>query len=265
MRQCTLYIDIENLPDINKQIIANTVNDWPVDFPKPDALKLYVKADQTDLWKIWADNEIPSVETTVRGVQHYCFSGSKNSADIILSLDVIVDLLKERTKKVAILSDDSDYVSLFTTIKREINMTGNDEIPFKWLMTDRSDTRSTILADFFPDKYVHVINTKSGTHPAIKINEQKQNIDSKTSQEEEIALAIIQDIPVGIFKSSDCKKIISRYFPDSPMRNQDSASFGNHFSKNIWPFLQKYGVQLPNPNKKPRKYEMTEEAKKKLN
>lgn len=109
---------------------------WPSDFPKPRLLKLYVRADQAELWNIWANHHIPYVQVVVIGVQHYTVTGSKNSADINLALDALADLLKDRTKYIAIMSDDSDYASLFATAKRELDLTDNAKIPFKWFVTN---------------------------------------------------------------------------------------------------------------------------------
>ena len=81
--------------------------------------------------------------------------------------------------------------------------------------------------------------------------------------EEKIALTIIEKIPVGPFKSTDCKDIIKTYFQKHPLASADGATFGSQFLKNCWPFLEKYGVKILK-NKSPRKYEMTELAKKKV-
>jgi hypothetical protein len=263
MTKCTLYVDIENLMENARKYVLSAIKNWPVDFPEPETLKLYVRADQAELWEIWANHHIPGVEALIQGVQHYCFNGSKNSADISLALDALSDLLNGKTAYIALLSDDSDFVSLFTVIKREFSKQAPGKIPFKWLMTDRTDTRSQILGDFFPKEYVHVV----GVLPVLELPEQEINkappvLQQSLSEEEQIARAILKDMPMGVFKSSDCKKIILKYFPDNPMAKEDSAKFGTHFSKVIWPILEKNGVLLPKPNRKPRKYEMTEDAKK---
>ncbi len=265
MDQSILYVDIENLQDIAKQALIAAIGNWPEDFPKPMAVKLYVKADQTELWNIWASHNIPAVEVNIKGVQHYTFNGSKNSADISLGLDALADFLKGRTKHIAVLSDDSDYISLFAAIKQD----GNEENPrtlFKWFMTDRPDTRSQMLIDFFPAEYIHTVNSSSTEIPiehAPKAISEKESFKNTFSEEQQIARSIMQNIQVGLFKSSDCKKIIVKNFPNHPLAKADSAKFGILFSKDIWPFLQEFGVLLPNPNRKPRKYEMTQDAKNK--
>ena len=41
----------------------------------------------------------------------------------------------------------------------------------------------------------------------------------------------------------------------------EGPAFGTEFKRNIWPELEKLGVAIANPGKKPIRYEMTEEAK----
>jgi hypothetical protein len=278
--QTTLYVDIENLQDIAQQTLKSAFEIWPPENPRIGTLKLYVRADQVGLWRIWTSYQFPTIETVVKGVQHYTVTGSKNSADIALALDAITDLLKGKTQYLAIMSDDSDFATLFAAIKQETNPTGNQKVPFKWFMTNRSDTRSPMLTDFFPAEYIQTIGcalpnaipkepdlkrSKPATDqrsPSAKITEQP-SAESNSSEAETIAKAIIKNTPVGPFKSADCKKIITRDFPNNTLTKVNSAAFGTQFAKDIWPILEKYGVQLPNPNKKPRKYEMTQEAKNK--
>jgi hypothetical protein len=282
MAESILYVDIENLQDIAKEAITAALEHWPEEFPRPAILKLYVKADQTELWKIWASHKIPSVEVVIKGVQHYTFTGSKNSADIAIALDAFADVVKERTQYVAVMSDDSDFAGLFAAIKQETGLAENSKVPFKWFMTNRPDTRSQLLNDFLPAEYIQTVVCSSpaviskGPKPKRAAPVHKQNpppaskpkkpapAGNNLSEAEGIAKAIIKNMPAGPFKSTDTKKIIKQYFPNHPLAKADSAAFGNHFSKDIWPILEKYGVQLPNPNRKPRKYEMTEEAKKKV-
>lgn len=59
MAQSILYVDIENLQEIAKQAILSVVEHWPVEFPKPGIVNLYVKADQVELWRFWANHNIP--------------------------------------------------------------------------------------------------------------------------------------------------------------------------------------------------------------
>jgi hypothetical protein len=265
--QSILYVDIENLQDIAKQALYNTIENWPESFPKPITIKLYVKADQTELWKIWANHNIHGIEVIVKGVQHYTLNGSKNSADIALALDALADLLKNRTKHIAIMSDDSDYVSLFMAFKQEIGITESPGTLFKWFMTNRSGTRSQVLNEFFPSEYIHIVGCATLSDNLSECTQKgvtNQELNKNVTEEEQIAIAIIHNIPVGTFKSADCKKLILQNFPRHDLNKIDSAAYGTQFLKIIWPILEKYGVKSEKSSRKPRKYEMTQEAKNKV-
>lgn len=264
MDQSILYVDVENLQEIAKQVLTSTIENWPESFPKPVTIKLYVKADQTDLWRIWASYNIPSIEVYCKGVQHYTVSGSKNSADIMLSLDAFADLIKGKTKFIAIMSDDSDFTSLFAAIKSELNSEEKTEIHFKWFMTDRQDTRSSMLTEFLPEKYLHIVNCSTSKSIVAAKKRKKRTISNNFSEDEKIAREIIKNSAVGSFRSSDLKKIIMQHFPECPLNKLDNASFGTQFAKTIFPFLEKYGVISQKSGKRARKYEITEDAKVKM-
>lgn len=259
MSLSTFYVDVENLQTAAKQAITAAIEQWPGDIPKPDRLILFAQADQCGLWQIWAGHGLPFIETKVVGVQHYTQNGSKNSADIALALNALADLLKGRTQNVSILSDDSDFAILFAAIKEEASLTDESRVPFRWFMTDREGTRSAMLGEFFPPEYVQFVACPEQSH------DDKSPAQGKTerhhNENETIARFLIQSLPVGPFKSGECKKLILKNFPQCSFAKADSATFGNHFSKSIWPILETYKVELPNPNRKPRKYEMTEAAK----
>jgi len=270
----TLYVDVENLLDKAQQVITSTIEEWPSEFPKPNILQLYVDADQTHVWEIWASHKFPSINTRVNGVQRYS-SVTKNSADMSLITNALADQLKGRTSHTAILSDDSDYIALFTALMKEIPRNDKNDVPFIWFITDRPDTHSRTLNSFIPPQYLRCIKCGDDKKTPLDIKEKvvirtrqvasdkkKVNPDERKSEIEQIVIAIIQDIPIGPFKSADCKKIIKKHFPNNQLSLADNATFGNQFAKNIWPGLEKRGVLLPNPNKKPRKYEMTDGAKK---
>jgi hypothetical protein len=257
-----LYIDVENLMDVAMDAIIRVFDQWPKELPRPRMLRLYVRADQVELWRFWAAERHLSPDIQVVGVQHHTLKGSKNSADIALALDVITDLLKGRTTYAAILSDDSDFATLFIKITQEIPRLDGGKSPFIWFLTDRGDTRSRILDEFLPSDYVRTI-VCSEKKVTITHRKTKSPAGEEKTQDVLIAQTIIKNIPVGSFKSTDCVKLIDQYFPKHPLAKLDSASFGTQFVKTLWPILEGYGVQVTNPNKRPRRYEMTEEAKRK--
>lgn len=258
-----LYVDVENLMDIAKEAIVYVFANWPEELPRPRTLRLYVRGDQVDLWRVWANDRYPSLEIQVAGVQHYALQGLKNSADITLALDAITDLLRNRTTHTAVLSDDSDFVALFIKISQEIPKRDSGKIPFIWFQTNRSDTRSTILEEFLPPNYVRMVVCSEKKVTATR-RQSKSSTEQEGNQEELMAKAIIEKTEVGLFKSTDCIKLLRQQFPEHSLAKLDHANFGTQFVKTILPRLERYGVRVSNPGKKPRRYEMTKEAKLKV-
>ncbi|MFC1962749.1 NYN domain-containing protein [Chloroflexota bacterium] len=264
MSLVALYIDVENLLDVAREAICSVIEKWPDEVPKPTSLRLYTRADQTELWQIWTTDRFPSLDVQVKGVQHFTIKGSKNSADIALALDALADLLQDRVSHVAVLSDDSDFTSLFLRIKTELGIKGNQSLPFTWFVTNRPDTVSPNLTDFLPSECIHMISCAPIQESKSKNKRTRTIKVSSTSEEEQIALRIIEDMPVGAFKSTDCREIIKINFPTHALVKAAGPLFGNQFGDKIWPKLEKYGVLLASPSRGPRKYEITEAAKNKI-
>jgi hypothetical protein len=257
-----LYVDVENLMDVAKEAITRVFEQWPEELQRPSMLRLYVRADQVELWRFWAAERRFSPDIQVVGVQHHTLKGSKNSADLALALDAITDLLKGKTTYAAILSDDSDFATLFIKISKEVPRLDSGKFPFIWFMTDRPNTRSPILDEFIPADYVRTVIC-SVKKSVISHRKNKLTPEHKENQDVLIAQTIVQNIPIGNFKSTDCVKLIRQYFPKHSLAKLDSASFGTQFVKTLWPILEGYGVQVTNTSRRPRRYEMTEEAKRK--
>ncbi len=277
MGHTTLYVDVENLQDPARDVIASTIAQWPPSLPQPNVLQLYVGADQTQLWDIWASHKFPSITPSIKGIQRYG-AASKNLADMALMLDAITDLLKARTALVAILGDDSDYVALFAAICREVPYDDTGKVPFAWFLTDRPRTHSKVLNEFVPSQYIHTVicqeksevDTAKSTEKVPKAKSpvtpgDKQENGAKINQSEDvlIAKAIIRHITVGQFKSTDCMQIVKQNFPEHKLAEVDGAQFGTHFTKFILPILKQYGVTV-SKGRPPRKYEMTQQAKSRL-
>ena len=79
-----------------------------------------------------------------------------------------------------------------------------------------------------------------------------------------MAMSVVETTPVGTFKSTDCQAIIKQQWSHHPMASATGPAFGTEFQKQIWPILREWGVTIPNPGKKPIRYEMTDNAKKAL-
>jgi len=79
-----------------------------------------------------------------------------------------------------------------------------------------------------------------------------------------IATEIVDKMPMGLFKSTDCRDVVKNIFPDHPLANGTSGAVGQRFVKYILPMLLEMGVTEPNPNRRPRRFEITEKAKQAL-
>lgn len=250
-----LYVDVENLNSDGQTLIQSLVHSWPVSVPKLSRLTLYVKAAQVELWRLWAASRFGDIEVVVKGTQHFSMSSTKNSADIAIATNAIADLIFNRISHVAVFSDDSDFISLYAAIRDDPDIPLPDgDVPFLWIVTSRQGSLSATVKQFFPVDALHIVN-KSNTSPKDTV------ATSSTSTWDEIANAILEEIPVGSFKSTDCQSTIKKRWPDHSLSKAGGPQFGIEFKSNIWPVLEKVGVKIRNPGKKPVQYEMTSEAK----
>ena len=177
-----VYVDMENLRDDvlrdgtkrtstsqetirrkeivrGQQVIRTLLDTWPQGAPKPQRLSLYVRADLVEVWRLSSVDQFPCLEVEVRGVQHFS-SSAKNTADIALAADAIADLVLGRVGYVAVVSDDSDFISLYAKVREEMERANSEirVVPFLWVVTDRPRTVSASVRDYFPDRHLHVIH-----------------------------------------------------------------------------------------------------------
>ena len=263
-----LYVDVENLHSDGQAMIKSLVEDWPTIAPAPSQLALYVRADQVELWRLWAAARFKDLKVSIKGTQHFSLSSSKNSADIAIATNAIADLILKRVTHVAIFSDDSDFISLYVAIRDEPDVLMDDgEVPFLWVVIDRQGSLSTTIRQFFPLDQLHVVATR--TNSARRVAGSKSSLPSGSENSPtlaetiwtEMADQIVKDIPIGAFKSTDCQVVIKKHWPQHPMAKAGGASFGSEFKNNIWPVLQMRGVKISDPGKAPIRYEMTADAK----
>ena len=155
-----IYADVQNLQEISRDVLKILVKRWPDDMPTPTKLNLYVRADHQHLWRVWATHEFGDLEVTVSGVQHYSLSATKNAADLAIAVDAMSDLLHGTISHVAVVSDDSDFIALFAKLGEESQRDPkpNGRVPFLWVFTDRIDTKSMLLEEFFPRDYIHIVD-----------------------------------------------------------------------------------------------------------
>ena len=222
-----------------------------------------------ELWRLWAASHFQTLDVDVNGIQHFSTYSSKNSADIAIATNAMADLLLRRISHVVVLSDDSDFISLYAAIRDEVNRSRSEptDVPFLWVVTDRDDSVSSMVKLYFPPEQLHVVRSEPIGKPN---SEQTATLTvgtaGKVSQSgdhiwEEIAQAIIEQVPLGKFKSTDCQGIIRKHWPQHPLSAAGGPAFGIEFQKRIWPILQERGVKIANPGKKPIRYDMTQSAK----
>ena len=259
-----LYVDVENLQSHAQRVVRALAEDWPSAAPPLRALSLYVRADKAELWRAWATSAFPNLDVAVRGVQHFSQSASKNSADMAIVANAMADWLPGRISHVAVISDDSDFISLYAAMRQERERQGESgaDVPFLWIVTDRQKTVSETALQFFPPERRHMVSV-SETEPETPVrapNPAPVELAGYPTVDE-IAEAIINRMPVGTFKSTDCQPMIRRLWPDHPLATANSSSYGIEFKNDIWPILENRGVTIPNPNAQPTRYKMTEDAK----
>ena len=266
-----IYVDVENLHGVKEaqEVITLLLESWPETAPDPSCLNLYVRADQALLWDMWAESQFPHLTVAAKGIQHFSNNQAKNSADIAMAIDAISDILLGRISYVVVVSDDSDFISLYAKLRDEQGRVGYapDNVPFSWALTNRPNTRSSTIKDYFPNDHIHNIPFPKEAIPVpekIEANIPKEAPAAKKnvgSSLEGMAQAIIKQIPIGKFKSTDCQKVIKSRWPNHKLAKSSGQNFGVEFRKDLWPVLEKHGVSEPNPNKQPRRYEMTQAAK----
>ena len=155
---------------------------WPEQVPLPSRLRLYTRADQVELWWLWASHRFSDLEVTVHGTQHFSGSASKNSADMAIVANAMADLVLGRTTHVVVFSDDSDFISLYAAIRDEPGIPCTPgKVPFLWVVTDREALLSTTVKRFFPPEELHVV-TNNRT-PAVHTPAKSQQDSHRTVQE----------------------------------------------------------------------------------
>ncbi len=272
-----LYVDIENLQEDAKALIGALIESWPKSFPRPGLITLYVQADQAELWRMWGVSKFKQAQVRVRGIQRFSGHLSKNSADIAIATDAVADFVRGRVGHVAVFSDDSDFMSLYAKIREEAGE--KDDTPFLWILTDRRGTKSFNIRRYFPSEHIFVVRSSGQHGAAARTGSFGASTHSSRSREPRsprprasqpdpaadraIAQAIVDRMPVGYFKSTDCQSIVREMYPNHPLAHASSGVVGQRFVRSILPLLKDLGVTEPNPNRRPRRFQITEEAKQK--
>ena len=150
-----IYVDTENLrePDLAQDVIAQTVADWPAEYPPVGSLSLYVRADKVALWRMWVEATYPELARRVRGVQHFSREMAKNSADLAITADAIGDLAAGQASYIAVISNDSDFGALFVKVREMASERGWDHSPFLWVTAPAGGGVSPEIERFIPDRF----------------------------------------------------------------------------------------------------------------
>ena len=156
-----LYVDMENLQAEGQTLIEGLINDWPVNVPPPCRPNLYVRADNAELWRLWASSRFKDMEVRAHGTQHFSSSSTKNSADMAIVAHAMADLALGRVTHVAIVSNDSDFISLYTAIRDDPGIPHPEgRVPFLWVVPGRNSPLSANVKRFFPPEAMHLAATE---------------------------------------------------------------------------------------------------------
>ena len=257
----SIYVDMENLSGKGQGLLTELLSNWPDDkAPRPSVARLYVKADQVGLWSVWGEGRFGDVKIVPHGVQHFSKSSAKNSADVALVIDAITDLLIGATEHITVLSDDSDFLALYSTMISRTDMPFPHETPpFMLVVTDDNRKQSETIHSFVPKAHLHVIGSTADSSEESAPASNQPNMTGAVY--ESMARKIIEMLPVGDFKSTQCREIIRQNWPSHNLVTADGPKFGIEFKARIWPNVERAGGRIPNPASKPIRYEMTQEAK----
>ena len=77
-----------------------------------------------------------------------------------------------------------------------------------------------------------------------------------------LAAAVAADIAEDTFSASQAQAIIKTRFPGLAAADTTPQRFGAWFLENLWPVIQRHGVNIA--REKPRRYEMTPDARHRL-
>ncbi|MCY4651759.1 MAG: hypothetical protein OXC95_01195, partial [Dehalococcoidia bacterium] len=225
-----IYADVENLGSSAQETIGRAVDHLANDptLPRIGSLSLYVPADKSELWQIWAESEWPSVKARTRGIQHFTNGQkSKNSAELAIVADAVEDFALGKTSFIAVISNDSDFGALFVKIREMSNEGGLGQAPFLWITPSGGGPLSPEITRFIPDRFrIDLSNTPNSkvpeslpsANPGTPQNESPQISEhtptGSLSENERITHVLIRHLPVGKFKASDAQKALKDHAPN---------------------------------------------------
>ena len=260
-----------------QEIICKAVDHLANDpaLPQVGGLSLYVPADKSELWQIWAESEWPGVKVRTRGIQHFTNGQkSKNSADLAIVADAVEDFALGKTNFISVISNDSDFGALFVKIREMSNERGTGHIPFLWITPSTGGPLSHEIKNrFIPDRFrIDLTNAPDSKAPASLSSAKPstaQNDSSRASkrtptgnlsENERIAHTLIRNLPEGKFRASDAQKALKKHAPSLSVPG-DQVKFSQFLLDEVSPILERLGVEVSRKPKTPKRYEITKRAK----
>ena len=272
-----VYIDAQNLgrndPD-KKSAIELIFANWPSDLPTVKFARVYVDPGSENYWQTAVERAATQKSTgPLRGsglmvyvepVQRYGKYAGKNAADFQMILDAFEDFLNKEVSYIAIVSNDSDFVSLYYKLehiaKRE-NSSGGFT-PFK-LITHGGAGRTERL-DFLPPRNVHHVGESSVPSRAPVNRTVVRRVDGNVQlMVAEIASwadegRSFSSVPAygALLRAG----LVDQFDPND---EDDRKKIGIWFHRDIWPFLERNGVTR-NDSGRPVMYSMSPTVQRKL-
>ena len=198
-------------------MIARLLDDWPSERPPIRTLCVYVPADKTTLWEAWCADRLPGARIRVRGVQRFRRETSKNSADLALAADAAADFALGAVQLVAVLSSDSDFVSLYAKIS-ELAATRSEppiHAPSLWITPSNGSPVSNEALDYFPDRLRWTVPLDS---PGTAADAPEDPAAPGQPSAETVAATLLASFPQTKkrFRTSDVRPVIANHWPGHP-------------------------------------------------
>lgn len=248
-----VYVDIENLKSREhaRAVIETVVRDWPDELAPVRRLRLYAPADKAGLWKTWAVARFPDLDVSVRGIQHFTRTSSKNSADLAIVADAVDDFRTGAANHIAVVSNDSDFGALLIKIEELATGGGHsNQPPFLWINLPGAGGLSKEIEDFIPERLRWTITSV----PQLEPKSPSKPVKTKGNHlpaNATIVRWLLKEAPPR-FKADDVRKIIERHSPKHPAA-QTTTACGQFLARELMPLLKNEGVKIV--GQKPNVYE----------
>ena len=248
-----VYVDIENLKSREhaRAVMEAVVREWPDELAPVGCLRLYAPADKAGLWKTWAAAQFPDIDVTVRGIQHFTRTSSKNSADLAIVADAVDDFKTGSANHIAVVSNDSDFGALLIKIEELATGAGHaGQPPFLWINLPGAGGLSKEIEDFIPERLrwtITCVPQPEPKSPSKPVETKGDHLPANAT----IVRWLLKEAPPR-FKADDVRKIIERHSPKHPAA-QTTTACGQFLARELMPLLRNEGVKIV--GQKPNVYE----------